>query len=136
MPIYAVDEINETRVHPDLLKEVIERIANLDAGDRGFEASTITAVHVVSEMNLDEELRGKMIVAVNFRLMALSELIEKRGAKGWTKDSPEDGAILINEEVLACAAVQPLIEVDDRFCFDPEDFSKGLLANTNVSGNA
>ena len=131
----SIDELNDVVVSAHVLEEAIIRISRLPAGDRGFEASTITAFHVVNEMDLPEGERQRVGMAVNFRLMALAKLIDTHGAAGWTMPG-DDGAVLIHTEVVERAADQPLVEANGDICFDSEEFTNSLLLHTQLGGNA
>ncbi|QIQ86834.1 hypothetical protein [Erythrobacter sp.] len=129
------DKINAIEVDPEILEEVLGRISELAPEDRGFVGSSITAVHVVNDLGLPDGERQDMCLALNFRLRALAKLISENGAAGWTMPGA-DGATFIHQEVIERAASQPLCEEGEDLFFDPEEFSAGLLLNTEIGGSA
>jgi hypothetical protein len=126
---------NETKVDPQLMGEILEAVADLPADDRDFEGTTIEIVKRVHELDLPDEQRGDLAMAINFRLMALARLMEKGGGRGWTAPGKE-GCTFVHEELVQAAAEEPMIEVESQITFDPESFHRRLLALAEPHGEA
>jgi hypothetical protein len=89
----------------------------------------------VHELDLPDEQRGDLAMAINFRLMALARLMEKGGGRGWTAPGKE-GCTFVHEELVQAAAEEPMIEVESQITFDPESFHRRLLALAEPHGEA
>jgi hypothetical protein len=126
---------NETKVDPQLMGEILEAVADLPADDRDFEGTTIEIVKRVHELDLPDEQRGDLAMAINFRLMALARKMEKGGGRGSTAPGKE-GCTFVHEELVQAAAEEPMIEVESQITFDPESFHRRLLALAEPHGEA
>ena len=72
------------------------------------------------------------ITALMCRMEALTRLIREDGAKGWTQPERSDGTVIAQEEVFAAAAVEPLVDRNDRICFNKRTFVQRVLALAEV----
>lgn len=114
----------------------MQAVDELPAGDRGFESTSILIVRHVHELDLPERKRMDLSMAINFRFMAFARLIESGGGRGWTWPAKEQGCTLVHSELMRAAAEEPMIEVDENVCFDPDSFQRRLLAIAEVHGEA
>ncbi len=130
-----IKRANKTKVHPKLMEQVLDEVAEMPAEDRGFEGATFAVVKLVAEMGLPERQRMDLGLAINFRLMALARLTESGGGRGWTLPG-EEGCTFIHGELVRAAAEEPMIEVDGQVAFDPESFHRRLLALAETHGQA
>lgn len=120
---------------PELLRAVLEEVAKLPAELRGFEGHTFTIVRILAEREVPVDERATIAVNIGFRLRALGQLTENGGGRGWTLNG-KPGFVLVHEELIRCAAEEPLIEVDDQPAFDPESFHRRLLLISEMRGKA
>jgi hypothetical protein len=74
--------------------------------------------------------------AVYFRMEALSQLLVKNGAPGWTLPPAEDGSILTQAAVFSAAALEPLAAIEDDIGFEQESFLRRVLAEADTEGTA
>lgn len=123
--------INEYQLEPELLMGAMEAIADLAPDDRkSFEGRTITIVRFVHEQDFPDDDRADAAMAINFRLMALAKL-NLPGFRQWriiasTKDDPD----LLHEDVVRCAAIEPLVRDGEDLSFDRNSFTRRLAVIT------
>lgn len=130
-----LERANKTKVEPELLGDILKAVAELPAGKRDFEGTTIEIVRRVGELKLPDRKRGDLAMAINFRLMALARLMEAGGGRGWTAPG-QDGCTFVHEELVRAAAEEPMVEVDAELQFDAETFHRRLLALAEMHGEA
>lgn len=129
-----VDRANKAKVDPKLIEELLETVAD-HPDKRGFEGTTIEIVKRVSELGLLERQRADLSLAISFRLQALAALMQESGGRGWTLPG-EPGCTFIHEELIRCAAEEPMIEVDGQVTFDADSFHRRLRALAETRGEA
>ncbi len=126
-----------TEVSPELLAASMEAIGELPADQRGsFEGRAFCLFRLLEE--LDEAGEAALIAfAIQLRLEALARLHDDRGLRAWTVPGDAEGADYIHADVVAAAAVEPLVAIDDHTVgFDPESFRARVLADAAVRGHA
>lgn len=126
-----LDQINRDGLDPELLMGALEAIADLDPEDRkSFEGRTIAIIRFVHEHDIPDDERTDAAMSINFRLMALAELdvpafpVWRIVAEG--KDDPD----LLHEDVVQCAAEEPLIRGGEDLSFDRARFTSRLASIT------
>jgi len=120
-------QINRYQLDPELLMCALEAIADMDPEDRkSFEGRTITIIRLVHERDIPDEERSDAAMAINFRLMALAKLdvpafpIWRIAAEG--KEDPD----LLHEDVVQCAAEEPLVRDGEDLSFERGRFTERL----------
>jgi hypothetical protein len=109
----------------------LEAIADMTPEDRkSFEGRTIAIIRFVHEQDIPDEERTDAAMSINFRLIALAKLdvpafpIWRIAAKG--KDDPD----LLHEDVVQCAAEEPLVRDGEDLSFDRACFTSRLARIT------
>ncbi|CAN5749292.1 hypothetical protein BH11PSE6_BH11PSE6_25920 [soil metagenome] len=130
-------KVNRTKIEPALLGEAMQMHANMPAEDRtSFEARTFRIIEMLNERGLQAE-RATLLLAIDFRLTALSRLIEARGGLGFTRPGSETGMDWVHADLVRCAAEEPIIEdAAKQPAFDPVRFEQRLLAICEPQGEA
>ena len=73
--------------------------------------------------------------AVEYRLIAMTKLLESGVLPHWVLPKAADGSVQIAEPVWATAATAPLLFGEDPY-FDPQSFTKRVLALAEPDGTA
>lgn len=116
------DQIKRYELDPELLMGTLEAIADMEPEDRkSFEGRTITIIRFVHERDVSDGDRPDAAMAINFRLMALAKL----DLPAFVADR-KDGPDLLHEDVLRCAAQEPLVRDGEDLSFDRRHFTKRL----------
>ena len=125
------DQINRYRLDSELLMGALEAIADLDPEDRkSFEGRAIAIIRFVHEQNIADDERTDAAMSINSRLMALAKLdvpafpVWRIVAEG--KDDPD----LLHEDVVQCAAEEPLVRDGEDLSFDGARFTNRLAGIT------
>jgi hypothetical protein len=131
-----VSEINEYRLDPELLGDAIvahaEAHPNTAGTAEGFAEAIAVAVHA-SGLSIDEAAHAAR--AIHFRLSALAQLLRDGGGRGFSV-MVEPGRRRISEELVRCAAEEPLLDRDGPVSFDPDSFHRRLLSIAQPAGKA
>ena len=126
------DQIDRYQLKPELLMGALEAIAGMEPDDRKtFEGRTITIIRFVHESDIPEDERSDAAMSINFRLMALAKL-DLPAFPVWRiiaerKDDPD----LLHEDVLQCAAIEPLVRDGEDLNFHRSNFTKRLAGITS-----
>jgi hypothetical protein len=133
-----LDQVNRTKVTPDLLVEVLAAHASMDPEDRGvFEARAFRIFELLKSKGLRARNIADLSVAINFRLMALARLEKVAALRGWSIQAEQPGVSRISFDALKAAAEEPLIENDEgQAVFDVERFRHRVLAGAEPEGRA
>ena len=133
-----LDKVNRTMVAPELLGEAMQMHAETQTDDRRvFKARSIALFQMLANRGFTGRRHADLAVAIEFRLQALSRLVEAGIARGWTLAGDADGRTYLHADVLWAAAREPLIEsADKQASFDADGFSRRLLELTEAKGQA
>lgn len=118
-------------VAPDLLIEANEAVSrNRHKGDH-----SITLVKTFAHRHTSEEL-----LAVSYRMQALSKLVSSPAAKKWTLTVKGKDYKLLHEALFRAAAKTPL-SIDSKqvvgdIAFDSDEFFKIALSESSIGGSA
>ena len=137
MPSF-LDKVNRTMVAPELLGEAMQMHAEMPVQDRRvFEGRSVALFQMLADKGFKGRRHADLALAIEFRLQALSRLIDDGIARGWTLPSGADGRTYLHADVLWAAAREPLIEsADKQASYDPDGFSRRLLELTEAKGRA
>jgi hypothetical protein len=121
------DRIDRYQLDPELLMGALEAIADMDPADRkSFEGRTITIIRFVHERDIPDDERSDAAMAINFRLMALAKLDLPAFPVWRVVAERTDDPDLLHEDVLRCAADEPLVRDPEDLSFDRGRFTKRL----------
>jgi hypothetical protein len=120
--------LNATHVTKDDLLALVEEAEKVPKNERedGIGILLVTRLH---------HSKPEKAQAIYFRMEALSHLLEKEGAPGWTLPRTPDGAIPTQVAVLAAAAVEPRTRIDNEVGFERNSFLNRVLAEAEVEGH-
>ena len=116
---------NKQPIEPSVMMEVVRSLPTLATAAEDNDGKMAAIVRAVAKQDLNDEDRSMTAVSISFRLEALVRLIEDSGDKGWISPEITDGHA-VREDVIRCAAMEPLIKKDGRAAFDPESFHRRL----------
>jgi hypothetical protein len=107
---------------------IIEDRERLGPGDASI--SLVRALH--------KEQKPEIIIAIDYRLRALSKLIREGEGKPWTYAISEDGGHMVNEALFKAAARAPLFEAKTvgQVSFDRDEFMRIALEECEIDGRA
>lgn len=133
-----LDQVNRTKVTPELLIEVLAQHASMDPEDRGvFEARAFHLFELLKSKGLRTKKIADLSVAINFRLAALARLEKAAALQGWSIQTQQSDMSLISFNALKAAAQEPLIENEEgQAVFDAERFRHRVLADAEPEGRA
>lgn len=124
-----IARINAIVITEEEIVEVVEETEEINPEDRNWEASTF----MVARLHPGD---FEKVGAIVFRMEALTRLLAKAGAPGWTLPETADGGILTQEAVFAATAVQPLVEQDGEVAFEQEAFLQKVLELADLEEQA
>ena len=133
-----LDKVNRTMVAPELLGEAMQMRAETPVEDRRvFEARSLALYQMLAEKGFKGRRHADLAMAIEFRLQALSRLVDAGMTRGWTLPGDPNGRTYLHADVLWAAAREPLIEsADKQASFDADGFSRRLLELTEAKGQA
>jgi hypothetical protein len=118
-------------VDPDLLIEA----NNIVSKQRGEADSMVILVG-----HFYKRLEPEKILAIQYRMVALSNLIKSGASSPWVISKDGQDYKLVNETMFRAAAITPLSIEEDQmvgtFSFDTDVFLKSALSETETDGNA
>lgn len=116
---------NKQHIEPAVMMEVVRSLPTLATAAEDTESKMAAIVKAVANQDLGDVDRSTVAVSISFRLEALVRLIEESGDQGWISPDATDGHA-VREDVIRCAAREPLIKKDGRAAFDPDSFHQRL----------
>lgn len=122
-------EINAVRVTSDDLLLASREVHKLPPEDRDWEGR----LHLMVRLFQGEPDKAR---AVEYRLLAMSRLLESGVLPHWVQPKAADGSVQIAEPVWATAATAPLMLGKRDPYFDPRSFIERVLALAEPDGNA
>src|SRR3954470_8514312 len=95
-----LQQVNRTKVQPELLLEVIEIHAEMAPEDRPvFEARAFRVFELLKEKGIRPNRVADMAIAIEFRLTALARLQRNAVLREWLLPSCEPGAIALSFDI-------------------------------------
>ncbi len=122
-------EVNAVRVTIDDLLLASREVHKLPPEDRDWEGR----LHLMVRLFQGEPDKAR---AVEYRLMAMSKLLESGVLPHWVLPKAADDSVQIAEPVWATAATAPLLLGERDAYFDPQSFTDRVLALAKPDGNA
>jgi hypothetical protein len=122
-------ELNAVRVTIDDLLLASREVHKLPPEDRDWEGR----LHLMVRLFQSEPDKAR---AVEYRLIAVTKLLESGVLPHWVLPTAADGAVQIAEPVWATAATAPLLLGEHDPYFDPQSFTERVLALAEPDGNA
>ena len=123
-----VRRILEAKVSAADLERAVEAINELPHEDRkDIGARAVCLIELFGETEVSAR-----VAAIDWRLQALARLTADPEFRNWLMPG---GAGKIAANVLAAAAIEPLIEREGEPAFDPQSFLERLLAMTEEEGH-
>ncbi len=124
-----VARLNSERFSADDLLEVSDAVHEIPEDRRDWEGRMFL---------LAKRFRGQhyRAMAVDYRLTAMSKLIEKGILPLGVLPQAPDGSHMVGESVFEAAATEPLLLRGSEPHFEPESFRKRVLELTDADGKA
>ena len=137
MPSF-LDKVNRTMVAPELLGEAMQMHAEMPVEDRRvFEGRSVALFQMLTDKGFKGRRHVDLAIAIEFRLQALSRLVDAGATRGWTLPGDADGRTYLHADLVWAAAREPLVEsADKQASFDSDGFSRRLLELTEAKGQA
>lgn len=131
-----ISELNEYQLDPELFGEAMlayseappDAICTLDGLAR---ATAVT----VAAAGLQPDEAALAAMSIHLRMSALARLLREGGGRGFAQ-SVEPGKRHVSEEIVRCAAEEPLLDRDGPVSFDPDSFHRRLLSIAPPAGKA
>ena len=123
------DRINSAIVTVSDLFSVAEEVHKLPEGERDWENRAV----ISATMFKDDPHKA---MAIDSRLMAMSEMINTGKLPGWATPQNKDGSVTVAEPVWLATAEEPLIFTDTKTYFDETSFLNRVMACAEPEGNA
>lgn len=79
---------------------------------------------------------GDRTFCINQRMECLLPMMADARMRGWSMDAVEPGCVLTNESVFRAVAKCPLHAGEDRLWFDPDEFFRLVLEESQPQGRA
>jgi hypothetical protein len=134
----ALARVNRTPISPKLLGEAMELHSEMAANDRPVvDAQIFQLIEFLKDKGFTGRRHSDLVVAINFRLMALARLVQGDHVKGWTVPCQEKDLTYLHGDVLKAAAMEALIEDEDGFVlFDANTFALRVLELSSPEGHS
>lgn len=126
--------INDYDLDPGLLAGAAESIAQMRAGEGGFDDYMDGLALFVSAAGLQGDEVGTACTSILFRLSALNRFLKGKWGVGFRAAGEGTGYHYLDHAVYFCGAKLPLLEEDGPVSFDEEHLSVCILTNTRVAG--
>ena len=123
------ERINSVKITAEDLFSVADEIHKLPDGERDWENRAIIA----ASMFKDEPDKA---MAIDLRLMAMSEMINTGKLPGWATPTKIDGSVTLAEPVWVATADEPIVFTDTKSHFDEISFLKHVMTYAEPEGNA
>jgi formylmethanofuran dehydrogenase subunit D len=128
--VRLLEELNSVVVTVQELSETLHELE--EEHDRGTAEEGDGICSVVSKF-ADQSERAQ---AIYFRMVALANIITRKGAHGWTMPSHKSGAVLTKSELIETAATYPLSVIDGRVGFEVNGFLSKALESAEAEGTS
>ena len=122
-------ELNAANVTVGDLQLASDAVHQLPPEDRDWEGRLHAMIRLVPG-NPDKGL------AIEYRLVAMSRMLEAGVLPGWALPQAPDGSMLVSESVWAATATEPLILEEREARFDHAGFLSRVLSLAGPEGNA
>ncbi len=129
MTLSIEKRINSVVVTVEDLLATIKEIHGLPPEDCDWESRTFLMASLFSE-------EPDKAMAIDSRLIAMSEMIDAGHLPGWTLPKESDGSVIIAESVWKATAEQPLKCDAQKIYFDKDSFLERVLELAEVEGHA
>jgi hypothetical protein len=123
------EEISAVTVSLKDLLLACEEIHRSAPKDKDWEGRLITLARVFKGQ------RGKAM-AVEYRLAAMTRILESNLLPGWAKPIAPDGTVSVSEPVWLATASEPLVFDEDEPRFEELSFRDAVIAIAPIEGSA
>jgi hypothetical protein len=130
------NDLNKTKVTPELLGEVMVMYAGLPPEERIFEARAKRVIELLYNRGHGINC-GLLAMAITIRLMALDVILRDHEVQGWTLPGDGPDVTYVHSYLLKVAAEAPLQEgPNSQPIFDSTDFRRRVLRIAGTRGQA
>jgi hypothetical protein len=121
----------------ELLAAALEAISELPEKDRKNTTSRVVAIlGMMDEHNVPSalEARSDLLMSIQFRLQALVRLQAQPSYRAWSMRSDTPGMHYVHADIVAAAAIAPLLMTGRVASFEPQSFFKLVLEISEARG--
>jgi hypothetical protein len=127
-----IKELNSVTVTKEELRLVVAESEKLRAQGMDADEASINAINAI--IRLFEEKQPDKVIPIYSRLYALSKIISKQAAPGWTLGKGKDGFVLRHKALIDAAAIFPLSRIKDDISFELEGLLSKALELAEAEG--
>lgn len=133
----SLRDLGKQPVPVELMVGALEAIERLPESERtDYESRVLAVIRLLHSRKYPDETRRELLLGIQYRLDALSLLTEHKAYQAWSMKGEAQGMDYVHADLLAAAAVEPLI-VDERSArFDPEAFFVRVMKLSAMRGTA
>jgi hypothetical protein len=124
-----LEELNSISITLEDLRRATDEVHKLAPGDRNVEGRLFTMARVFKG-------QPKKGLAVEFRLVAMTRMLEAEVLPGWVLPKQPDGSVAVSEPVWLATASEPLVPGPDEPTFEQKSFLARVLSLAEAEGNA
>ncbi len=122
-------DLNSVAVTIEDLRRATDEVHKLAPKDRNWEGR----LHTMARIFKGEPRKA---LVVEYRLVAMTRLLEARVLPAWALPEAPDGSVAVAEPVWAATAIEPLVFGEDDAHFEPKRFVERVLSLAEPEGNA
>ena len=123
------NEVNAVKVTVEDLLNATDEVHKLAPDDRNWEGR----LHAMTRLFKGQPRKA---MSVEYRLVAMSCLLEDGILPGWATPTSSDGSVQVAQAVWEAAASEPLIVEDPEAYFDKHSFLQRVLSLAEPEGHA
>lgn len=123
------NELNAVTITVEDLLLATDEVHKLPPEDRNWEGR----LHVMARLFHGTPRKG---LSIEYRLVAMTKMIEAGTLPGWAMPQAADGSVQIAEPVWKATALEPLILEESDAYFDQDSFLNRVLSMAEPEGNA
>ncbi|MDB5700990.1 MAG: hypothetical protein JWL66_1189 [Sphingomonadales bacterium] len=129
------ETIDVFHLDPALFRKALEAITNRQiTGHLSLEDKMVSCIEIVNTWKLAEQERAIAALAIHFRLEASANYLAAGGVHGF-RHKDRWGLDMLDQGIVTCAAIEPLIEKPNRITFEGSSFEQRLLAIVETLGS-
>lgn len=122
-------ELNAVTITVEDLLLASDEVHKLPPEERNWKGR----LHVMARLFHDTPSKG---LSIEYRLVAMTKMIEAGALPGWAVPQVSDGSVQIAEPVWKATALEPLIFEENDAYFDQNSFLNRVLSMAKPEGNA
>ena len=129
----SIKAIQAMQIKDEEIFYLVEEMGRLHQELEPGEVDWYSAMAIMAEKSPDDHER---IFCIMERMQCLMSLLKDERMRGWTMKGIEEGSLFTNEAIFRAVARCPLQADKQRMWFNPEEFFKLALRETDSKGRA